>query len=199
MTGFPFIIRHTSDANARFMLWVVLGASLLGIFFAIVITRRITQPLRRMAGLLDQLAYDEPGERMPTFPGGRDEVNTMAESVNTLADNKARFMAWWRASLREVNAGEAPAVSDSERPGSDRARAAEGSHELAMSLYRDMQNNARQSLELARRIAKAHAVGKTRGYADAIDKAAKATLAALAVLMEDRNSLGDKLPLAVQG
>ena len=99
-------INASSKTNARLMLWIVTVATLLGIFFAVAITLRIARPLRQMAGLLDRLAYEEPTERMNFFSGGRDEVNAMAESVNTMANHKARFIAWWEASMREADSCE---------------------------------------------------------------------------------------------
>ena len=97
-------INASSRANARLMLWIVAVATLLGIFFAVSITLRIARPLRKMAGILDRLAYEEPTERMPFIAGGRDEVNAIAESVNTMADHKARFIAWWKTSMQEADA-----------------------------------------------------------------------------------------------
>ncbi|MEW8505758.1 MAG: hypothetical protein AB2598_03575 [Candidatus Thiodiazotropha sp.] len=99
-------INLNSREYENLMLWVVASAALLGIFFAITITMRIVHPLRKMAGILDQLAYEEPAERMPFVPGGRDEVNSMAESVNTMADHKARFISWWKMSMEEADACE---------------------------------------------------------------------------------------------
>ena len=92
--------------NEQAMLWVVVLATLLGIFLAFAITVSIVRPLLRMAGLLDQLASEEPAERVPFFPGGRDEVNAMAGSVNAMADHKARFIDWWKATMREADACE---------------------------------------------------------------------------------------------
>ena len=88
----------------QLMLWSVAIATLLGIFFAVSITLRIVRPLRSMAGLLDKLAYEEPTERLPFHSSGRDEVNMMAGSVNTMADHKAQFIEWWKSSMREANA-----------------------------------------------------------------------------------------------
>ena len=95
------------DATAHsegVLLWVVVVATLLGIFLGFAITLPIARPLRRMAGLLDHLASEEPVERVRFFPGGRDEVNAMAGSVNAMADHKAGFLAWWEASMREADA-----------------------------------------------------------------------------------------------
>lgn len=97
-------INAASNAKAHLMLWIVAVAVLLGVFFAVSITLRIARPLRQMAGLLDRLAFESPAERMPFVSGGRDEVNAMAESVNTMADNRARFVAWWETSMQEADA-----------------------------------------------------------------------------------------------
>jgi hypothetical protein len=35
-------------------------------------------------------------------PGSRDEINAMAESVNTMADHRATFVNWWQASMDEA-------------------------------------------------------------------------------------------------
>ncbi len=96
----------TTDRNERMILWIVIVATVLGILFAFAITLPIVRPLRAMAGLLDRLATEEPAERIPYFPGGRDEVNEMAGSVNTMADHKAGFIAWWRNAMRESAACE---------------------------------------------------------------------------------------------
>ena len=66
-------IHSSSRADARLMLWIAAFAALLGIVAVVTVTLRIARPLRRMAGLLDQVAYEEPMERIPVIPGGRDE------------------------------------------------------------------------------------------------------------------------------
>jgi hypothetical protein len=78
---------------------VVVLATLLGIFLAFAITVFIVRPLLRMAGLLDQLAAEGPAERAPFFPGGRNEVNAMA-------NHKAPFIDWQRVNIREADACE---------------------------------------------------------------------------------------------
>ena len=97
-------INRSSLDRARAMWWIVASATLLGVLFAVLITLRISRPLRQMAALLDQLAYEAPVARMASIPGGRDEVNAMAESVNTMADHKARFIDWWKGAMRENDA-----------------------------------------------------------------------------------------------
>ena len=94
-------IEASSQASERAMLWVVLAATALGVLFAVVITRRITQPLRRMAGLLGRLADEDPTERIATRPGSRDEVEVMADSVNAIADHKAGLIRWWRSAMND--------------------------------------------------------------------------------------------------
>ncbi|MCP5446446.1 MAG: HAMP domain-containing protein [Chromatiaceae bacterium] len=99
-------IEASSADKERLMLWLVALATLLGVLFAVSITLRIVRPLRSMAGILDRLAYEEPSERLPFYTDGRDEVNLMAGSVNTMADNKARLINWWKSTMREAAACE---------------------------------------------------------------------------------------------
>lgn len=94
----------SSDKKERFMLWSVVVAMLLGIIFAVSITQRIVRPLRTMTGMLDQLAYEQPTDRLPAYPDARDEVNAMAISVNTMSDNRTRFIAWWENAMQESDA-----------------------------------------------------------------------------------------------
>jgi methyl-accepting chemotaxis protein len=90
--------------QARINLLVVLGAVTLGILFTLLLTRPIVRPVRQMAGLLDRLTHESPRERISTVPGSRDEINAMAESLNTLADHRANFMNWWKAAMDEARA-----------------------------------------------------------------------------------------------
>lgn len=114
-------IEASSEKKEQLMLWSVAVATLLGVLFAVSITLRIVRPLRSMAGMLDQLAYEEPSQRLPFHPGGRDEVNLMAGSVNTMADNKSRFIDWWKSSMRETVACE-DLIKSMENPTADPAR-----------------------------------------------------------------------------
>lgn len=93
-------INTTAQANARLMLWIALTASLLGIFFAVLITRRIVHPIRRIVIVLSQLAHGDPPDRIP-FSEGRDEVCVMAGAVNTMIDHTERLIAWSIASMKE--------------------------------------------------------------------------------------------------
>ena len=88
----------------RINLLVVLGAIILGILFTLFLTRGIVRPVRQMAGLLDRLTHESPNERIPTAPGARDEINAMAESLNTLADHRTNFVKWWKAAMSEATA-----------------------------------------------------------------------------------------------
>jgi len=97
-------ISISSAEKERFMLWSVVVATLLGIVFAVSITLRIVRPLRSMTGILDRLAYEESTERLPFYPDARDEINAMAISVNTMADNRSRFIAWWENAMSEADA-----------------------------------------------------------------------------------------------
>jgi methyl-accepting chemotaxis protein len=97
-------IAETSQASVRLGLIVTACALALGIFFAVFITARVVRPVRQMAGLLDDLAYGTPTDRVPTVPGGRNEINAMGESLNALLDHRATFLGWWKASMNELNA-----------------------------------------------------------------------------------------------
>ena len=93
-----------SAARAHRGLVVALGAAALGALFALLLTVRIVRPVREMAGLLDRLTHESPEERIAVDPDGRDEINHMAIALNTLADDRARLIRWWRASMQEAAA-----------------------------------------------------------------------------------------------
>jgi HAMP domain-containing protein len=97
-------INTTSKQRTDWMFWVVVAAIALGIFFAIMITRHIVQPMRRMAVLLEQLTYTELVDPLPHVKGGRDEINGMAGYLNTLAEHRNRFIHWWESSMNEAEA-----------------------------------------------------------------------------------------------
>jgi HAMP domain-containing protein/CHASE3 domain sensor protein len=93
-----------TQRQGRINLLVVLGAVVLGILFAFFLTRRIVRPVQEMAGLLNRLTHESPSERIATLAGSRDEINAMAQSLNTLADHRTRFVQWWKAAMREATA-----------------------------------------------------------------------------------------------
>ncbi len=95
-------IAERASTRARVNLMIALGATLLGVVFAVMITSRIVRPVRKVAELLDRLTTETPRERIPTVPGARDEIDAMAASLNTLVDHKATFVAWWRTAMREA-------------------------------------------------------------------------------------------------
>ncbi|HCV13747.1 MAG TPA: hypothetical protein DGC76_08645 [Candidatus Accumulibacter sp.] len=97
-------IDEDAQASVRLGLIVTASTLLLAALLALGITDRIVRPVRRMAGLLDDLAYGTPTGRVPTVPGGRNEINAMAESLNALLDHRATFLGWWKASMDELNA-----------------------------------------------------------------------------------------------
>ncbi|MEN8167748.1 MAG: hypothetical protein ABFR65_09775 [Pseudomonadota bacterium] len=99
-------VNAASEENKRLMYWSVAAATLLAIGCVVFLTLSIARPLRTMVGLLDKLAYEEPMERMPFDPSGRDEVNAMAISLNTMADHQKRFIDWWKTSMAEEDACE---------------------------------------------------------------------------------------------
>lgn len=97
-------IAQTSRDSARLNLLIMFGAMALGTLLPFLIATRIIRPVREMAGLLDRLTHEMPPERIATFPGARDEINSMAESLNTMADHRANFMHWWTTSMSENTA-----------------------------------------------------------------------------------------------
>ena len=93
-----------SAARASRGLMVALGGAVLGALLALLLTVSIVRPVRQMAGLLNRLTHESPNERIAVDPDGRDEINHMAISLNTLADHRTRFIQWWRASMQEATA-----------------------------------------------------------------------------------------------
>ena len=102
MQAMSLEITETSSARARASLLAAAAAAALGTLFAVFIIIGIVRPVRGMAGLLDRLTRENPTDRVPTDPRGRDEINAMAIAVNTLADHKATFSKWWRSSMQEA-------------------------------------------------------------------------------------------------
>ena len=103
----------------------------------VVITTRIVRPLGEMPGLLDRLTEESPSGRVVPVPGARDEINAMAESVNTLADNRATFVDWWKASMDE-----AIALRDLHEAAGAKARVEANEELRAASLYKVQQLNS---------------------------------------------------------
>jgi HAMP domain-containing protein len=83
---------------------VVIFASLLGLLFAWLITVHITQPLRRMASVLDRLSYNDPVEPIHALDSGRCEINIMTTAVNTLVQKRQIFVRWWQSAMDELHA-----------------------------------------------------------------------------------------------
>lgn len=97
-------IDQSSQESARFSLLLMSCAIVLSVVLALAITARIVRPVRQMAGLLDGLAYGRPSDHVPTISGGRDEINSMGESLNALVDHRTTFLRWWKESMDEVSA-----------------------------------------------------------------------------------------------
>ncbi|MES9913532.1 MAG: hypothetical protein ABW126_14175 [Candidatus Sedimenticola sp. 4PFRAG1] len=95
-------INATSKQRTEMSYWVVVIAIALGIFFAVMITRRIVVPMRQMTVLLERLTYTELVDPIHHVDGGRDEVNAMAGYLNTLAEHRNRFINWWKGSMDEA-------------------------------------------------------------------------------------------------
>jgi PAS domain S-box-containing protein len=93
-------INADSQANSRLMLIIVIVALLLGISFAVYITRYITHSLHRIGSVLSRMAHSDPTDRVPVT-GGRDELDAMGAAVNTMSDHMERLIAWSMATIRE--------------------------------------------------------------------------------------------------
>lgn len=107
-------IDEDAQASVRLGLIVTISTLLLAVVLALGITARIVRPVRHMAGVLDDLAYGTPTGHVPTVPGGRNEINAMGESLNTLLDHRASFLGWWKASMDELGARRAMLDSQNE-------------------------------------------------------------------------------------
>ena len=93
-------INADSQANSRLMLIIVMVALLLGISFAVYITRYITHSLHRIGTVLSRMAHSDPTDRVPVT-GGRDELDAMGAAVNTMSDHMERLIAWSMTTIRE--------------------------------------------------------------------------------------------------
>jgi methyl-accepting chemotaxis protein len=182
-------IAESLAESERINLLIVICASVLGTFLATMITLRIVQPVREMAGLLDRLTHENPTERVPTVPGARNELNAMAESVNTIADHKATFVHWWKASMQE-----AIALRDLHAKGTDAEKQDVADELRAAAIYKVQQLNAlrgqllRQAervLEAARQIKTGrHGLGLTKEV-ETLERAGHEVTTVLEVLAED--------------
>ena len=131
------------------------------------------------------MAYEQPVDRIPTIPGGRDEVNAMGESVNTMADHKAQFLAWWKSSLREADALEESRATP--QPSADAARQLERARsekrELSDKLHREIRDEVKQIAAHAARLEGTNPHGKRLEETLEIERSAKSVLATLDVLL----------------
>jgi CHASE3 domain sensor protein len=97
-------IAESSQASVHLGQITMYGALALALIFVVTLTTRIVRKVRQMAGLLDDLAYGAPSTRVPAVPGGRDEINAMAESLNALLEHRANFLDCWKTSMNEDKA-----------------------------------------------------------------------------------------------
>jgi methyl-accepting chemotaxis protein len=86
------------------MMWVIVIAIGFGILFTIKITSLIVRPMREMATVLEKLTHTELISPIRHIEGGRDEVNHMAGFINTLVEQRNRFIRWWRNSMNQQEA-----------------------------------------------------------------------------------------------
>jgi methyl-accepting chemotaxis protein len=193
-------INRSVQAKAALLLWISIGAALIGLILALVVTRRITRSLLAMSNFLDQLAYEEPTERIATTPGARDELDAMAESVNRMADHKANLIAWWKRSMEEMQAARDELAARRSAPEADQTpaeaqtalvEAQRAKAELLLSGCLQMKQSANEILELSAGKASPR---RTRQTGEQISSAAKALLSQLEVLLaqveRDRQASG---------
>jgi methyl-accepting chemotaxis protein len=190
MTQVTAEIHSSSQADALLTRWIVTLAILLGILFAVAFTLSIARPLRRMAGLLDQLAYDVPVERVPVLPGGRDEVNAMAQSVNAMADHKARFIAWWKRSMREAEGIQKVRTADDTQQQEDAKQelrnARDGKEALMQELHQEIRAHTNIIVENAELLLKMHPHGTRYDETKKVEQSGKSVLTLLDMMQSER-------------
>ncbi len=193
-------VNTTSRSRARIMLWIVAIASLLGIFFIVAIARGITRRLAIIGDLVGKLAYEAPAERIATIPGGRDEINAMAKSVNTMADHKTRFMSWWDASMQETETCrrlQASFKASATEPAEDFARKedldailqAEKAKTKALdSMHKDILNQANRIVETARQTLATYGSAQRRARLESIEEKGRAIAAIIDIVSTGQKS-----------
>lgn len=178
-------VNTTSRTRARFMLWIVLIASSLGIFFTFAITRGITRRLNLIGDLVGRLAYEAPAERIATTAGGRDEINAMAKSVNDMADHKTRFMSWWDASMQEAEACRKlhaafqadPTISSNPPEQEARTMLTEAEQvkaDVLASMHQDIRVHANRIVDTARQTQTTYSSARRRAHLEVIEKMGRA-------------------------
>lgn len=190
MTQVTAEIYASSEADAKLTRWIVTLAILLGILFAVAFTLSIARPLRRMAGLLDQLAYDVPVERVSVLPGGRDEVNAMAQSVNAMADHKARFIAWWKKTMREAEGVQKVQTADDSQQHEDAEHelqdARKGKEELLRDMHQEIRAHTNVIVENAELLLKMHPHGTRYDETKQVEQSGKSVLTLLDMMQSER-------------
>jgi methyl-accepting chemotaxis protein len=182
-------VAETSNRHARLNLVIVACALLLGVFLTFAITSRIVRPVREMAGLLDRLTHESPAERIPTVAGARDEINAMAESLNTLADHRATFVGWWRTSMKEALAlrdlHEAPTEEMRAEATEELRRAALAKVQQINNVRGQMRKHAARISEIASRMRSAGPTALARDEATELEHAAEGVQTLLSVTEDE--------------
>jgi methyl-accepting chemotaxis protein len=185
-------IAESSEETKRINLIIVVAAAALGVFLATVITVRIVRPVRQMAGLLDRLTHESPSERMATVPGARDEINAMAESLNTMADHRANFVAWWKASMDEAIAlrdlNEATSGDQRDESVLELRRAALEKLRQVNAIRAQLAEQNQRLVEAARRLSSDRGASATDSAAQALERSARQISSLLDVLSRDAAS-----------
>ena len=181
-------IAESSEETQRINLIIVAAAAALGVFLATLITLRIVRPVRQMAGLLDRLTHESPSERIATVPGARDEINAMAESLNTMADHRANFVSWWKASmdeaiaLRELNEAES---GESDEASQELRSAAMDRLRQINAIRAQLVEQTQRMLAAARQLAAAAKGPSTVSQAHAVEQSAQQIASLLEVLSRE--------------
>lgn len=186
-------IKESSERSEQVNLLIVAAAAGLGIFLATIITLRIVRPVRQMAGLLDQLTHENPTERIPTVPGARDEVNAMAESLNTMADHRATFVGWWKASMDEAIAlrdlHEAGAQADRDEGAKELRAAALAKVRQINAIRGQLLHHAKRVLDVAQRIRSGRPASSTmQKEVETLEHSAQGISTLLKVLARDADA-----------
>jgi histidine kinase len=71
------------EAITSSLIWGTAAAVTIAVFLSIIISRRITRPIHDMAAVTERIAEGDYGQRVSA--GSRDEIGTLAESLNGMA------------------------------------------------------------------------------------------------------------------
>ena len=131
-------------------------------------------------------------ERIPVIPGGRDEVNAMAASVNAMADHKTHFLAWWKTSMREAESFRKLQDVTVKTPSGDTALSAErelqaarrSKADLVHDMYREIADHTRSIVDNAEQLLETHPHGEKFDETKTVEQSGKKVLVIVDMLLE---------------